>query len=395
MMVPADVFERMVKLRRELHRNPELSGKEERSADLVTQELRTLGLQPRRVAGTGVVADLAGVANGLSVALRADLDALPIVEETGLDFASLEPGVMHACGHDGHTSMLLGAAHLLVRGGPLPAPVRLIWQPAEEAATGARTLIDAGVLDGVGSIFGGHVDRRYPAGVLVVTEGTVNASTDRFTIDVRGQAGHGARPHEAVDAIVAASLIVMAIQTIVSREVDPAHPAVISVGRLVAGTADNVIAGQARLEGTIRAQDRDVRAALIKAVQRIAAGVGQLHGATVEVKVMEGTPPLQNQPGMTAVAREAACQVVGQDGVAALHAANMGGEDFAHYLAFVPGCYIRFGARLAGREGHPAHSSRFDIDEQALASGAAWFAQVARVAGERLVRDHGRPHRDS
>ena len=384
--LPAALIERMIAIRRDLHQHPELSWDEHRTADRIEAALRELGLAPRRVAETGVIAEVPGVADGPAVALRADTDALPVHEETDLPFASRRAGVMHACGHDGHTSMLLGAASLLVERPP-PTRVRLLWQPAEEKAQGAQAMIRAGALDGVGLIFGGHVDRHYQPGVLVVTDGPVNASTDSFFINIDGRGGHGARPHESVDAVVVGSLLVTALQTVVSREVDPAHPSVVSVGEFHAGSAPNVIAGRAKLSGTIRAQGDRVRQQLHASIRRIALAIGQLHGAGVHVEIHTGTPPLENAPAEAAIAREAAAAVVGHERVVPLRTANMGGEDFAYFLAHVPGCYIRFGAQVSGREGFPAHSGRFDFDERALACGAAWFDRVARVGGARLLEE--------
>jgi amidohydrolase len=382
--IPHELFERIVAFRRDLHQHPELSWAEHRTADRICRRLTELGLSPRRVAETGVIADMPGARGGPIVALRADTDALPVHEQTGLSFASTNEGVMHACGHDGHTSMLLGAVELLLQR-PAPGPVRFLWQPAEEKGAGAPALMDAGALEGVGMIFGGHVDRHHLPGRLVVSDGPVNASTDTFHIKIRGQGGHGARPHEALDAVVVGSLLVTSLQTVVSREVDPAHPSVISVGSFHAGKAPNVIAGRALLEGTIRAQDPEVRDHLCRSIKRIAEAIGLLHGAKIEVDLRVGTPPLINSPEMAAIAREAAAAVVGPDNVEKLRTANMGGEDFAYYLTRVPGCYIRFGAQVAGRESFPAHSGQFDIDESALATGAAWFAEVARRASARLV----------
>ena len=386
--VPQAVFQRMVGLRRRLHRFPELSGQETETARRICEELDALGVMYRsNVGGHGIVVDLPGKRSGPFVALRADMDALPITEETGLSFSSTRAGVMHACGHDGHTSMLLGALALLLERGPLALPVRLLWQPAEETVAGAQSLIDAGVLEDVAVIFGGHVDRHYPPGTLVVTEGSVNAATDLFEIDIQGQQGHGARPHEALDATVAGSLLVTSLQTIVSREIDPAHPSVITVGMFHAGEAPNVIAGRAHLAGTIRSQDQKVREHLERSITRIAQAIGQLHGAKVEVRVQHGTPPVINTADMVGLARKAAIAVVGEEQVTELHTPNMGGEDFAYYLDHVPGCYIRFGSQVPGRESHPAHSSRFDFHERSLATGAAWFAEVAAVAGEHFAKD--------
>lgn len=377
----------MVEVRRDLHRHPELSWQEARTAERICEVLSDLEIPFRKIGGTGVVADLGDTREGPVVALRADMDALPIVEETGLPFASQREGIMHACAHDGHIAMLLGAARILKAGGGLPGPVRLVFQPAEEHGNGAETLIREGVLDNVGMIFSGHLDRHYSTGSLIVTDGVVNASTDIFYISITGQEGHAGRPHEALDAVIAGSLIVMALQTIVSREVDPDHPSVVTVGRFAAGRASNIIAGQAVLEGTIRAQEEEVREHLMHSVQRIAESVARLHEAAITVEFGEHTPAVENKGRPVALSRKAAAQVVGPEMVEELNHANMGGEDFSRYLETVPGCYIRFGAQVAGREGFPAHSSKFDFDEEALAYGAAWFVRIAGLATSAIRRE--------
>ncbi len=380
--------DRIVAFRRDLHQHPELSWNENRTGDRICEELDRLGLNYRRgVARTGIVADIPGGANGLKVALRADIDGLPVHEETGLEFASINEGVMHACGHDAHTAMVLGATEILSREPELPAPVRVLFQPAEEKGAGALAMIEDGALDGVAMIFGGHVDRHYPTGKIVTHAGAVNASTDSFRITIKGKGGHAARPHETVDSVVVGSLLIMAIQTIVSREVNPAHPSVITVGRFDAGTAPNVIAGQAILEGTIRAQEKEVRDHLVGSLQRICQSVGRLHEADISTKIHRGTLPVVNPPEMAEIARVAAGAVVGEKNAIPLHTPNMGGEDFSYFMEKVPGCYVRLGARAGGRESFPAHSSKFDIDEAVLPIGAQFFHSVAMVAGERVVSE--------
>jgi len=384
-LIPELLKTRLIQLRRVLHEYPELSGEEASTAAVICKFLDELAITYRtHVAGHGVVADIPGRADVPCVVLRADTDALPIQEETGLDFTSTHDGVMHACGHDGHIAMLLGAAALLAEEQDLPAPVRLIFQPAEEKGTGALAMVEAGVLEGAGMIFGGHLDRHYRPGAIVVAEGAVNASSDNFTIEIIGQGAHGARPHESIDAVVVGSLMIMALQTIVSREVDPARPSVVSVGQFHAGTAPNVIAGQAKLEGTVRAQDPAVRHQLLASIRRIAESIAQLHGAKIHIAVTEGTPPLINTPDMAALARRAAVAAVGEANVLPLKTANMGAEDFSYYMEKIPGAYVRFGGQLPGKEGFPAHSSKFDFDEEALAVGAAYYLAVAKLAGRRL-----------
>ncbi len=383
--IDRSVLEEMIAIRRDLHQYPELSWQETRTTAQVGTVLERLGIPFQRIAGhTGIIAQIPGRSGVPAVALRADLDALPIHEETNLEFRSLQDGVMHACGHDGHTSMVLGAAALLVRETALPAPVRLIFQPAEEVGAGAQAMIEAGALDNVTLIFGGHLDRHYPSGTIAISEGTVNASADTFRITIMGQGGHAARPHESTDAVVVGSLLVMALQTIVSREINPAHPSVVTVGRFDAGTAANVIAARALLEGTIRAQDPDVRAHLKASLRRIGEAVGKLHGVALTVEIVEGTPAVINSPEAIPLARQAATEVIGKANVVPMMTANMGGEDFSYYLERVPGCYVRFGAQVAGRESYPAHSSKFDFDEQALGVGAAYFHALVGIAGRQV-----------
>ncbi len=380
-----DLLDWMIDLRRALHQRPERSGEEQATATMISHTLDDLGIQYRSgVGGHGIVADIGGREDGPVMGLRADIDALPVREQTGLPFASHNDGVMHACGHDGHTAMLLGAARLLNEHPP-HYPVRLLFQPAEERRDGARSMISDGALEGVAAIFGGHLDTAYPTGTLVVTDGPVNAASDYFKIRIDGKSGHAARPHQTVDSLVAGAYLVTALQTVVAREVNPAHPAVLTVGSFQAGTAENVIAGSAYLAGTIRTLTPEIRRQVRDAVIRISSAVGHQHGCQVAPEMREGNPPVINSPSMATIARRAAVSVVGRPNLRSMGSANMGAEDFGRYLEIVPGCYVRYGGPILDRQAHPAHSSRFDFDETALLYGALWMEAVARRAAEELA----------
>jgi amidohydrolase len=275
--------------------------------------------------------------------------------------------------------MLLGAAAMLKQNPP-PGHVVLIFQPAEERGAGARVMIQSGALDRVKAIFGGHVMRQFRVGEIMVAHGVITAQSDKFTIRVRGRGGHGARPHEAVDAVVVAGLLIMAVQTLVSREINPFYPSVVTIGQVQAGTAPNVIAEHAVLQGTIRTTQRKVRKQIIEGLNRMAKATGVLHNAVVDVEVTEGYPPVVNTEQEAEIARLAALKVVGQQGLVPLDYPSMGAEDFAYYLEQIPGCYVRFGARREGWENIPLHSPAFDFDEEALKVGAAFFNEVAREA---------------
>lgn len=374
---------KLIKLRRNIHQYPELGWEERHTAETVENFLSKLNITHRRVAETGVIADIPGESSSPIIMLRADLDALPIHEKTNLPFKSKIPGKMHACGHDGHTTILLGAAALLAEKPTLPCPVRLVFQPAEELGQGAIKMIKAGALDQVAMAFGGHLDPHYTTGSIVATEGPVNASSDRFSIHIdTGHGGHAARPHEATDAVVVGSLLVMTIQTIISREVNPSHPSVITVGKFQAGDAHNIIASDCMLEGTIRCHEPEVRDYLKSAIKRIASSIGQLHGARVTTKITEGTPALINNNEAVEISREAAHKIIGDANVWAMNYASMGAEDFAYYAQKVPSSYIRIGANSDKKTSHPLHSTEFDFDEHALAIGAEYLCEVALQAGK-------------
>lgn len=375
----------MVELRRKLHRIPELAFEEVRTARVLMAELDRLEIPYRYTGpGGGILARVDG-GPGPVVALRAEMDALPGTETTGLPFASEVPGVVHACGHDAHMAMVIGAASLL-RERPPPGGVVLVFQPAEERGGGARVMIRDGALDGVEAIFGGHVTQHYETGKVMVASGVITSQSDRFRIDIRGKAGHGARPHEAIDAVVVAAFLVNALQTLVSRDTDPVHPTVVTVGRVEAGSAANVIAGEALLEGTLRTTDPDTRARVHDGIARICRAVGELHNAVVEISLGEGYPAVVNTAREAATASRAVTRRLGPDALVAMDHPSLGSEDFSYYLQEVPGCYVRFGVRRPGSEYVPLHSPLFDVDEDSLSVGAAFFDAVARQAIEELRR---------
>ncbi|MCC7055221.1 MAG: amidohydrolase [Gemmatimonadaceae bacterium] len=376
----------LLTLRRTLHRHPELSNAEHETAARLVAALESIGVDGiRRVAGTGIVARLPGRdRHAPVVALRGDIDALPITEATGLPFASVTPGVMHACGHDVHATWTIGAAMDLLRE-PAAGDVLLVLQPAEEIGAGAIAILASGALDGVSAIFGGHVDRRFTVGQVVAEAGPLAASADEFTITLHGRGAHGARPQEADDPIVAAAAVITALQTIVARRLDPARPAVCTVGSIHAGVAPNVIPETAELTGTLRAMDPDTRARLVTEVTRIARDVAAAHNVVASITIGHGTPPIVNPAREAAWARSAAIHALGDDSVVPFGITNMGGEDFAFYMERIPGCFLRIGARNPGEEPTAAHSPRFDVAEGAIVTGAVVLAACAREASRALA----------
>jgi len=372
-------------LRRDLHRHPELSWEERNTSDRLVRALREGGITDvTPVARTGLLVRVPGRrTNAPAVALRGDIDALPITEDTGLDFASAYPGVMHACGHDVHASWTVGAAFLLARD-PAAGEVRLVLQPAEEVGEGATEVLASGVLDGVSAIFGAHVDRRFAVGEVVVQEGPLSASADTFTIALRGAGAHGARPHEARDPVVGAAELIVALQTIVSRRLDPALPGVVTIGRIQAGRAANVIPEDVEMSGTIRATTPESRAFLVAEVERMAHAVANVHRLRADVRFTQGTPPVINSRDATLWATAAVREVLGEHALVPLGTTNMGGEDFAYYLQKIPGCFLRVGARESGGERIAAHSPGFYAAEESVFIGAAVLAECARVASAAL-----------
>jgi amidohydrolase len=377
--------DRLVALRRWFHQHPELSFDEAETAQRIIAELSELGVR-YDYAGVGhaVIATIDGKDPAApAIALRAEMDALPGEETTSLSYASENPGVMHACGHCAHMAMLVGAANLLQMDAP-PGPVRLIFQPAEERGGGARVAIKDGALDNVAAIFAGHVTHEFETGKIMVRDGDVTAQSDGFTIRVKGKGGHGARPHEAIDAVVISGFLVTALQTLISRETNPLHSSVITIGSIHAGSASNVIAETAELQGSIRTSREEVRKHIHRGMRRMVSAVAELHNASIEIDIRNGYPPVINEPVSTAIAREAAADIVGSDRVVAAEFPSMGSEDFSFYLQQKSGCFVRFGARAPDWEPVPLHSPAFDIDEHVIGVGARFLDRVARLSYKHL-----------
>jgi len=377
------IYQQMVKLRRAFHRQAELAFHERNTAALIIEELVRLDI-PYEYGGIGqgIIAfldrdDLDKDKHFPRIALRAEMDALPGQENTHLPFTSVDENTMHACGHDAHMAMVLGAAALLKQSPP-NINVTLVFQPAEESGGGSRVMINNNALRDVNAIFGGHVTHHYSVGEIMVNHGVITAQSDRFCIEIKGKGGHGARPHEAIDAIIIAGGLISSIQTVVSREINPLHPSVITIGTLHAGSAANVIAEHAIMEGSIRTTLAETRRNINVGLKRIVKAFETLHDAEIKLTLSEGYPPVINTETETLIAHQAASRVVGESNIKVAEYPSMGSEDFSYYLDHVPGCYVRFGARSAEQEYIPLHSPSFDIDENVLAVGAHYFYQIAQ-----------------
>ena len=370
--------------RRDFHENPELGYQEVRTAGIVADRLRSLGVEDIRtgIAPTGVTGLIRGAkpGNGPTVLLRADMDALPILEENQVEYVSRNPGVMHACGHDAHTAMLLGTARILqdLRD-EFSGTVKLLFQPAEELPPGgAKPMIDAGVMEDpkVDAAFGIHISQDTPVGQINVRSGPAMAAADRFRIVVHGKGGHGAQPDNSIDPIVIAAQIIMALQTLVSRTIDPTEEAVVTVGTMHAGIAFNVIPDTAEMGGTVRTFNAKNRDLLEQRIGEIASGIATALGGWVEYAYTRGYPATVNDAEMSQLVREEAAKVVGEDSVVE-PAMMMGAEDFSYFLEEVPGCYWFVGSQNPERGlvwGH--HHPRFDLDEAAMAVGIESMVNV-------------------
>ncbi len=376
-----DILPQVVETRHYLHRNPELSGSEAQTAALVAERLRAWGVEDIRtgLAGHGVTGILRGRRDGPMFALRADMDALPVQETSGLPYASCNTGVMHACGHDGHTATLLGAAQALSQlKEHLPSPVKFLFQPAEETTGGADAMIEAGALEGVDSIVALHGWPNLEIGQIGYRPGPMMASADRFDLIIRGKGGHAAYSHTTVDPIVVGAQIVAAFQTLASREVSPLESVVVSVTQFHAGTAYNVIPGVAELKGTVRCLSNTLREAMPGKMERIAAGLCAAFRAEYDFTYDPGPPVVVNDAAVTARIEAVGRALLGPENVAFLETPSMGGEDFAYYLRDVPGAMFRLGV---GTDVTALHTPTYNFSDGALAHGVGMFAHLALGGG--------------
>lgn len=374
------LFPDMVEWRRHLHRNPELSYQEHNTMKFIADQLIAFGIDTQSgVGNTGVIGTIKGSLPGKTVALRADIDALPIQDEKECEYASQVEGVMHACGHDGHTAGLLAVARYFSENrDTLKGEIRLIFQPGEEVCPGgALKMIAAGALEGVDVIYGVHLWSPLPVHTLASAAGPIMASVDDFVIDITGKGGHGGIPHVTVDSVLTGAQLVVQLQSIVSRNVNPLQPAVLTIGTINSGTAKNIIAETCRITGTVRTFDEETRAVIRKRFEEVTQHTCAMNGATVEIDYMMGYPPLVNHAGETERFFQVAKAVFGEEQVQ-VTPPMMPAEDFSYYVQQVPGCFIFVGA---GNEDkgitYPHHHPRFDIDEAAMLNAAQILVSMA------------------
>jgi amidohydrolase len=381
--ISKQIFPGLVKLRRELHQYPEIAFDEYHTSERIAKELKKIGLDFKKgLAKTGVVGLLNARKKGRTVALRADMDALPIEEQTKLPYRSKNKGMMHACGHDVHMTCVIGAAKILTRlKDQLPGKVKFIFQPSEEVTPGgAKPMIQSGVLRSpdVSGIFALHCDSAIPVGRIGVREGPSMAQAESFDITIFGRGGHGARPHDGVDAIVVASQVIQGLQTIASRKINPVEPVVISIGAIEGGSARNIICDQVILKGTARSLNKEVARRIPGLLKEIVSGITKSAGASFELDYYGGYPVLINHPQATDLARRSIATLFGRQAIFEIEKPVMGGEDFAYYLQKVPGSFLRLGIRNPRKKAvYPWHHPKFTVDEDAIRIGSAILAGAA------------------
>ncbi len=371
----------IVGYRRHLHQIPEVGFALHKTAEYVEKQLKLIGLEPTTgIAQTGIVSLLvggnSGAKEGKTVLVRADMDALPIVEETDLAWASTHDKAMHACGHDGHMAMVLGAALALdAMKEQIPGKVKFLFQPAEEGPGGARPMIEAGVMEHprVDYVLGAHLWPSLPQGEIGVKDGPLMASMSTFDLTITGKGGHGAMPHLCIDPIDASVQVVNALQRITSRQMKPISPTVVTVGSIHGGTTHNIIPESVHLQGTTRTFDRDIWLDWPRRIEQIVKGICQATGTSYELRFNPGYPPLHNDPEIAQIAKASAARVVGKDNVVTPEL-NMGGEDFAFFLEQAKGCFVFIGT--GQRQSAPLHNSKFDFNEDVLLAGVEYFCET-------------------
>jgi len=371
---------RLIEIRRHLHAHPELSAQEYQTAAYVAGVLSSCGLQVQEAVGkTGVIGELVGTGTERRMlAIRTDMDALPIQELTNLEFASRTPGVMHACGHDLHTTLGLGTAMVLSQlAESLPGKIRFLFQPAEEIAQGASWMIQDGAMEGVEAILGVHVFPSIPARSVGIRYGALTAAADDLEILIQGESGHGARPHEAIDGIWIAAQVITTLQQAISRTQNPLHPIVLTIGKIEGGRAHNIIADRVKMVGTVRSLHPDSHKNLPEWIENIVANVCNTYGAKYEVNYRRGVPSVQNDPTLTHILEQASREAWGSDRVEIIPEPSLGAEDFSMYLQHAPGCMFRLGVGHSDKPNYPLHHPRFEIDEAAIATGVVTLAYAA------------------
>jgi len=371
---------RLIEIRRHLHSHPELSGQEYHTSAYVAGVLSSSGVHVKEAVGkTGVVGEVQGHGSDRRLlAIRTDMDALPIDERTGLEFASRSASVMHACGHDVHTTVGLGTAMVLSElASELPGKVRLLFQPAEETAQGASWMIADGVMENVSAILSVHVFPSIPAGKVGIRYGALTAAADELEITIIGESGHGARPHEAIDAIWIAAQVITTLQQAISRTQNPLRPVVLSIGQITGGRAPNVIADRVQLLGSVRSLHPETRTHLPGWIEKIVANVCHSYGAQYAISYRPGVPGVQNNLGLSQILQTAAEEAWGSDRVLVLTEPSLGAEDFSRYLEYAPGSMFRLGVGYEDRTNYPLHHPQFEVNEAAIVTGVVTLAYAA------------------
>ena len=368
---------RLIEIRRHLHAHPELSGMEHQTSAYIAGVLSSCGLNVKEAVGkTGVVGELVGKGSDRrTLAIRTDMDALPIQEHLELDFASANPGIMHACGHDVHATLGMGTAMVLSQlSDNLPGNVRFLFQPAEEIALGAKWMVQDGAMKDVDAIYGVHVFPSIPARRVGIRYGALTSAADELEIVILGESGHGARPHQAIDAIWIAAQVITNLQQAISRTQNPLHPIVLSVGQIQGGRAPNIIADRVTMTGTVRSLHPESHANLPQWIENIVQGVCQTYGAKCQVDYRRGVPSVLNDKTLTQIIESATREAWGDESVQILPEPSLGAEDFSVYLDNVPGCMFRLGVGHDNKTNYPLHHPKFEVDEDAILTGVVKMA---------------------